>query len=319
MLRGELAKPDYKPQFSGHATFPLRYGWLKKGFDAVLSEDNQVNSKKIFLSEDAISKFGVGKNMVESIRHWCQATGVIIEGVNENSLATTKLGRAIFSSDGVDPYMEHSNTLWLIHWKLCGLEVKTTWHWAFNYYSSPIFERENLVKQIVKLSENAGWKRVSPNTIKRDVECFVRTYATRPLKNKEAHEDALECPLAELGLIRSTGTRDGFRFVRGKKASLHDSVFLYAVVDFWQRASNTSHLSFESLMHEPGSPGRVFLLDENEMSDRLAKIDVLSEGKIRWSETAGLKQVIRTVEFDEIDLLGLIESGYGIVDNREVA
>ena len=29
MLRGEFADKEYKPQFSGHETFPLRYGWLK--------------------------------------------------------------------------------------------------------------------------------------------------------------------------------------------------------------------------------------------------------------------------------------------------
>lgn len=319
MLRGQLADPSYKPQFSGHATFPMRYGWLKKGFDAVRSQDKQTDNKKIFSKDDAISTFGVGKNMVESIRHWCQATGVIEEGSNENSLQTTEFGRVLFSDDGLDPYMETSNTLWLIHWKLCGFENKTTWHWAFNYFSGTIFEREFLVKGLVKLSNDAGWRRVSPNTIKRDVECFVRTYAARAIKSKEAHEDAIECPLAELGLVRSIGTRDGFRFARGNKLSLPNSVFLYALVEFWLRTPNTSHLSFEALMHEPGSPGRVFLLDENEMIDRLSKIDVLLDGKIRWSETAGLKQVIRNVELKDIDLLELIESGYPSNENREVA
>ena len=63
--------PGLKPQFSGHETFPFRYPWLKKGFDAVC-EDGQV-----FLREDAITVLGVGKNMVRSIRHWCLAAGVI--------------------------------------------------------------------------------------------------------------------------------------------------------------------------------------------------------------------------------------------------
>ena len=35
MLRGRLYESDYKPKLSGHETFPLRYGWLKKAFDAV--------------------------------------------------------------------------------------------------------------------------------------------------------------------------------------------------------------------------------------------------------------------------------------------
>ena len=60
--------------FSGHETFPFRYPWLKKGYDAV-REDGAV-----FLRDDAITTLGVGKNMVRSIRHWCLAAGLIEEG-----------------------------------------------------------------------------------------------------------------------------------------------------------------------------------------------------------------------------------------------
>ena len=36
MLRSPLYQDDYRPQLSGHETFPIRYGWLKKAFDRVL-------------------------------------------------------------------------------------------------------------------------------------------------------------------------------------------------------------------------------------------------------------------------------------------
>ena len=39
MLRGRLYEDDYKPKLSGHETFPLRYGWLKKAFDAALTAE----------------------------------------------------------------------------------------------------------------------------------------------------------------------------------------------------------------------------------------------------------------------------------------
>ena len=57
--------------FSGHETFPFRYTWLKKGVDAVLQDPSA------FASERATVTLGVGKNMVNSIRHWCLATGLI--------------------------------------------------------------------------------------------------------------------------------------------------------------------------------------------------------------------------------------------------
>ena len=35
MFNSPLFKSGYQPQFSGHETFPMRYGWLKKAYDAV--------------------------------------------------------------------------------------------------------------------------------------------------------------------------------------------------------------------------------------------------------------------------------------------
>jgi len=55
--------PELKKSFAGHETFPLRLFWLKKGFD-----QNAI-SPEIFLSDEAVVKLGVGKNMVRSIRH----------------------------------------------------------------------------------------------------------------------------------------------------------------------------------------------------------------------------------------------------------
>ena len=42
-----------------------------------------------------------------------------------------------------------------------------------------------------------------------------------------------------------------------------------------------------------GSPGRVFLLDEADLASRLSSLETYTKGRYRWSETAGLKQIIR--------------------------
>ena len=53
--------------FARHETFCPRYGWLKKGFDAIKKYPD------IFTRDDAIEILGVGKNMVRAIRFWCVA------------------------------------------------------------------------------------------------------------------------------------------------------------------------------------------------------------------------------------------------------
>lgn len=298
MPRGPIFQDAYKPQFSGHETFPLRYGWLKKAYDAVAERAGDPDSKAVFTRDDAIARFGVGKNMVSSMRHWATCCGVIAEGEKPNELCATDLGERLFGAKGLDPYMEHPASLWLIHWHLAGRPDKTTWYWSFNNFSGATFERERLVRALEKVAKDRIWPRVAGSTIKRDVECFLRTYVARPATSNASPEDTLESPLAELGLIKALGRRDGFRFVRGPKSTLGDGVFLYALIDFWQSYSSAKTLSFEAIAHEAGSPGRVFLLDEDEVADRLMALEDFSAGAFRWSETAGLKQVMRGVSLD---------------------
>ena len=298
MQRGPIYDDDYRPQFSGHETFPLRYGWLKKAYDAVSQREDDPNGKLVFTQESSIARFGVGKNMVSSMRHWAAASGIIENGETPNALVTTSLGKRLFGKDGLDRYVEHPATLWLIHWQLAGHPEKTTWYWSFNNFPGITFEREQLVNALERVAKDCEWRRVSATTIRRDVECFLRTTVAKAAPGAASIEDSLESPLAELGLIKAIGRRDGFRFVRGPKSSLGIGVFMYALIDFWKTYTSALSLSFEAVAHEPGSPGRVFLLEENDVADRLIELEHFTKGSFRWSETSGLKQVIRDGPLD---------------------
>ena len=131
MSVGPLFQRSYSPQFSGHETFPFRYGWLKKVFDRVAETEQNENNRNDCWDDDAIARFGVGKNMVVSMRHWGKATG-IIEEPGPHTVRTTRLGRFLFGKEGHDQYMEHPATLWLIHWQIVAKPEKTTWFWAFS-------------------------------------------------------------------------------------------------------------------------------------------------------------------------------------------
>ena len=307
MNRGPLFDDDYRPKLSGHETFPLRYGWLKKAFDAVEGARRPDGERPVFLDDDAIARFGVGKNMVASMRHWATSAEIIAE----DGRTTTSLGRRLFGkNDGLDPYMEDPSTAWLVHWKICNNPRITTWFWAFSHYPATSFERGALVRGLEKLAREQDWRHASATTIRNDVACFLRTYTSQSHRARASHEDALESPLAELGLIRPTGQRDGFRFARGRKPTLGAGVIAYAVTEFWAGRSRAQTLSFEALAHEPGSPGRVFLLDEDALADFLFEIEDVSGGAYRWSETAGLKQLIREREVGLDQAMGFIAQDY---------
>ena len=320
MFRGPLYRDGYPPQFSGHETFPIRYGWLKKAFDEVrAAEDLGHDTREVFTADDAIARFGVGKNMVAAMRHWATVTGVIEELRDPRRLATTELGRRVFADGGLDPFMEDSATAWLIHWRLCGNDTKTTWFWAFHHFPSLSFERDTLVQGLQKLAEDRHWSRASLATIRRDVSCFTRTYVACGGTGFYSFEDGLESPLTELGLIRSTGRRDGFRFVRGLKPSLGAGVFGLAVTEYWNKAFGTSNtLSFEALAHEPGCPGRAFQLEDNDVVEMLMALEEATRGVYQWSETAGLKQLIRTRSLSDEEILGLLAKDYRDTTRREM-
>jgi len=319
MSRGPLYQDTYSPQFSGHETFPLRYGWLKKVYDRVVETQGDDNNKGVCWDDGAIARFGVGKNMVGSMRHWAKAVGIIEEPQKTNSIKTTPLGDMIFGPHGYDRYLEHPATLWLIHWQLAAHPEKTTWFWAYSHFPAITFERDPFIKKLERLAKDRGWPRASATTIRNDVACFLRTYVARQPSGKSGHDDALESPLTELGLIKAIGKKDGFRFVRGPKSTLGDGVFTFALLDFWSRYSGASTLSFEAIAHAPGSPGRVFAFDENDVADRLAVLDEFTGGALRWSETAGLKQVVRSVDIDDSLALSYLPADYGDQAETEAA
>ena len=307
MIRSPLDNRDNPIRLSGHETFPLRYGWLKKAYDAVAQGKRSPEQPTVFHDDDAIAHFGVGRNMVSSIRHWAAVAGVI----SGDGRDVTVMGEQIFGNDGIDPYMEDPVTSWLIHWTICSDWRNTTWYWAFSHYPVLIFDRSALQRGIEKLARERPGSRASASTIRNDVACFIRSYVPLPPSERTGYEDSLESPLTELGLIHPVGLRDGFRFSRGRKPTLGGGMVTFAVLAFWSRHSTAQTLSFEALAHAPGSPGRVFGLDENTLADYLLEIEETSGGVCRWSETAGLKQLIRERNTDHEEEFAILSRDYG--------
>lgn len=311
MLRGPITDSDFKGQFSGHETFPLRHLWLRKAFDAVESGA----PRTIFSSPNSIVTFGVGKNMALAIRHWALACGIIEE--NGARVGATALGQSLFGSERPwDPYMERPATAWLAQWQVAGdPKMTTTWYWAFNHLAAQTFDHDTLSTSILQYARARQWSRIAEKTVTRDVECFIRSYV--PRVDKTAGEDALEPVLAELGLIRPVAGRL-YEFRRGPKPTLPDGVFAYALNAFWNRhAPNAATLSVEAIAYEPGSPGRVFKLDENSVVERLTAMEDVTCGRVVWSDTAGVRQVLRVKPIS--DPLGLLANAYRAENDKRRA
>ena len=290
------------PSFSGHQTFPFRYTWLKKGVDAVRDKPT------IFSSEDASVTLGVGKNMVSSIRHWGSVAGLIRTDTYERGrLLPTPLGKAIFDDkDGFDPYLDDPATLWLIHWQIStNINQATAWYWAFNILRENQFVTDTFKKELYEWTrqQKETMRPVSDNTLQRDVNCFIRTYC-QSRHTAAIVEESFDCPLVELNLIAELPESNGYEFQRGEKETLPIEVFAAMLIAFWDaRFSDRDAMSFRELMYAPISPGRIFRLDEDTMTLYLERLEHLTDGTLRYDETADLKQVYRSGNLNPMELL----------------
>jgi hypothetical protein len=272
--------------FSGHETFPFRYTWPPKGIQKVKEYPD------LFSSDDAMVVLGVGKNMVRSIRHWCETLG-LIESPQKGQHKPTDLGDALFSAGGWDPYLEDIGTLWLLHWQLTSRWTKaSTWYLAFTQWNVHHFSRDVLVDWLLRISSELPTTRVTRKSMQRDVDIFLRTYVPSKITNNTPPEDSFDCPLVELGLIAEVD-RGLYQFVRGPKPSLPEEIFLYALLDFWEQIRhNQRSLSFETALHGPGSPGGAFKLSENFLIDLLERLPI--ESHLIYDDTAGMRTILRT-------------------------
>ncbi len=299
-MRREAIYADSRVQFAGHETFPLRLLWLKKAFDAV---QNGAPSGT-FQEHDAIARFGVGRNMAMSMRHWALASGFVDE--TDRHMSPTPLGRLLLADGGLDPFLERAATIWLCHWHIAATpEMTTTAFHAFNVLSAIEFDPTTLIDDLFEIVSAKGW-RATRGTLKRDVEVFLRSYVR---KGDALNEDAAEPLLAELGLVREARLGGWYEFVRGPKPNLPDGVFAYGLGEFWRRQGGVSTLSAEQICYAPGSPGRVFKLDEDSVITRLMHLSELTDGAWQWTDTAGLRQVQRRGDVDPIELVASAYSG----------
>ena len=289
---------EIKPSFSGHETFPLRHGWLEKAYDAVNSSE-----KNPFTEDLAIADFGVGKNMVNAIKHWAIATGFVkIE--NENQFRVSDYARNLIDHK-TDPYLENPDTMWKIHYELAKNPKNTTAHWLFSHFNENVFDRYLLINRLQDfLKQHDIQKLHAEKTLVADISVTLANYCSNSKSIK--NDDDIGSPLSELKLIsRAEDNRYVFNF--GTKHTLSAELFLECLVNYLENESgrlNQNTIKFETLLHDAFTPGRIFLLGSAELTERLEKIEEISDGALIWSETAGINEVRKTPRYDPTKLTG---------------
>ena len=301
-----------KYKYSGHGTFPCRYTWLPKAVIALKDKPHLLSDV-----DEAMVDLGVGKQMVRAIRFWVEAAKVA-EKKEKNDFEVTVLGEKLMSEHGFDPFLEDSQTLWLIHWNFSTHRENPIFAWDFlmNRWQEPEIASMRVVDAFVKETASKG-KKLSTVTLKEHFNVFLHTYVPTRGTKGNILEDNLDCPLIELDLIRQVGERvsEGqngkrepiYAFNHDYKPQISQALFVYCLNDFWNTYYDREQtLPLRDVASGHGSPGQVFKLPEQEIVERLENIVNDTKGAISFHESMNLSRIQRHGEIDWDELLAAI-------------
>lgn len=285
-----------KAAFGRHETFPLRYSWLTKAYQEVTL------NPQVFESDDSTVKLGVGKNMVNAIRYWSMAAGIIKKSGEENGgYERTKLGELIFDENsGLDPYLEDEATLWLLHWQLASnTELATGIYWLFNRYHKPEFSIVEALEALEDFTTHHLSGKYSKNTLKNDVTVMLRMYTDAPLKSKASVDDILDAPFIALKLLSLLPDNKTYQLEVGFQDSLPMEVVGYAIASLFE-ATGSDSIALEDLMYgktDFPAPGAIFNLSEAAF---VSQLDLLEKynGGFTLRESAGINLLYKNKDVD---------------------
>ncbi len=305
--------PDFA--FSGHETFSLRIGWLPKAAAALERGENPFSDPRA-----GMTTLGLGKNMVQSLAFWILATGVATK--TEAGFELTTFGKLVFARNekpGFDPYLENTQTLWLLHWNLCQGWQEGDRHrraYAWHHFTNEMTDNEMTATETVEHFAGApvtSGRDLSNVTLRQHFDIFVRTYMEGESSGPRAiPEETLDSPLTTLRLLRDAGQRklpnnkreSVYRIASGPKPSLSTNTFRYCLHQWWTRnQANENSLTIRQIAHEEDSPGRCFRLPEIVIHEILVKLADQFPKEFQIQETRSQRTIQRISEPSEQALI----------------
>lgn len=293
-----------KAKFTGHDTFSLRYGWLFKAVN-YLNNEGKLQTSNEEKTREAIVELGVGKNMVNAIRYWAEASSIIDVKHSKKHIDhdVSNSGKYLFgtvTTEGKDPYLEQVGSIWLIHfWLNFSSTHLTSYRYFFNYSNVQHFEKSKLLSDCIDGAKKLVTNEIgNENTMKKDIDCFLNTYCKKfkgssSKKKGNIDEEHFTSPLAELNIIQDNG--GGFYISDlTERPELPIEIFIYGLVKFAKAETVNSKINtvdFDSLLTKPCSPGRIFRLSESGLGQKLDEAQNFSNSAISWVDSLGLRQI----------------------------
>ena len=249
-------------KFSGHETFSCRATWLKKGLDFILN-GGEIDPS-VFTQPDAATELGVGRNMVNSIRYWLNAFGLIDEGKDGELSVDSTVGAFIYQGDedddALDLFLEDPLTLWLLHYKLVTTNYATIYNFFFLHFiprkSNDSFTEQEFLLALKSFIRSSGVSVPSVKTLESDFKVLLDMYALKFHKASEIDDTALNILQPLEILTRQKLNKEKMVFYSVNRSSLDEvplELIGMLILEHYKKL-NVKSRSAELLLEEVGRP-----------------------------------------------------------------
>jgi len=243
---------------------------------AVLSETLGAMYRKPGLSElDIAGEVGIGGKKGTAYCAWLMYLGLR----NANAREVSPLGALLHIED---PRLQDELSLQLLHYQLCSNPNATAW-WTLANQVIPNFHRIPL-SEAIQLLKSKGIGTTNTKNLHSDVRIFFNAY--------QAHQI--------FGVLQYLKDVEKETYI---PQSVDLKTLLLAYVLYARRESSirTSTISIRNLLLEEGQVGKVFLLNESQLLEKLRELEF--QGIVKVSRIADLDNVAYTFDGTALDIL----------------
>lgn len=281
-----MATNKIKLKLQGHEKFLLREGWINKALITL------PNIPDAFTRKDAPDIFGIGSNMVKSLRYWMRAFGLTQEK-GSAGIQLTEMGEIIAK---YDPYLEKYFTLWIMHSFIAkNKEDATTWFMYFNHCDESDLEKNEIYKILLReVTKYAEGRKFSEKSLSSDIDVLLNMYSKN--KTNEDPEEKNISPFSQLALIKNV---DG-KYVRKHpdKRKFSELLILYELV---LMMGDSESISIEDAIYRENGLASIYNLTSVMANDYFDRLD--AAGYIRVNRTAGIDMIYLVKKIKAVEIL----------------
>lgn len=278
-----MATDKVKIRLQGHEKFALREGWLSKAL--MILPDNP----DAFTQKYATDLFGIGSNMVKSLRYWMKALGL----TNPSGTELTKIGKIIAEND---PYIENPFTLWIMHSYIAkNIDEATTWYMYFNKCDATDLDKTEIESILLReVKKYAAGTSFSEKSLSNDVEVLLNMYSRN--KDNSDPEDKNVSPFSQLALVKKIEGR--YIKNRPNKKIFSEFIVLYELANMMILKSG---ISIEDAIFGEKGLAKIYNLTSVMANDYFDRLD--AAGYIRVDRTAGLDMIYPLNTLNPIEIV----------------